>query len=844
MQGLSSPVTLRTSVSPALTVISHANAAFLLALLLVTAAHGTPPVFPPLAAYPSGGSAQYTAVADVNHDGKQDVFASNLNGVISILLGNGDGTFKPAKTVVSLPAGTYPILTADFNRDGNPDLVILESGSARILLYLGKGDGTFQTPKVIPVGNSPIYMAEGDVNNDHSPDLILSATTKTSVGFIVLLGEGNGSFHAPLMITAQYGEAGGPLAVGDLNNDGHLDVVTCLNGSAEVFLGNGNGTFRDQLIPDDGAQGSSEGQLLLADIYGNGKLDLVTVNFGIWGFAGFVTLLEGNGDGSFSRYSVYDTGYFPAWLAAADMNGDGKQDLVVGNSYSNSVTVLLNHGKGVLAALPNNYVIGAADSGSQASTPGRLNIGDFNGDGRPDVAVAEKSGVNILMNIGGGVLHAPESVEIWRNLGQMFAANFNEDGHLDLAVATFGNPAESLGSVAALFGDGKGHFNVINAETPEGPPVSILAGGSFNGNGKTGIAVYQSDGIYIAYNPGNGNFVTEPTPLQIPNEPNYFCAGDFNRDGYSDFAVLDGNEVDIYLNLHNDTYSGPVTYHVGTNPLFILCHDVNKDGKVDLATANNGSNNVSVLLGKGNGTFENAKEYPAGSKPNVVAFGDFNRDGNIDLAVGGQSVSILLGKGDGTFHSPATYNANGRVTYLAQGDFRGNGIEDLLAVETDYVHFALPENIFMLEGKGDGSFAGPVAYGAGADPYWLTVGDFNEDGAPDVMVCDYYSSALTLLLNQRGTRIALKSSAATVKTGKSITVTATLSASVPGSGEPTGTVTFKDGSKTLKTATLVNGKAAITTVSWGKGTHYITASYAGSASFNPHVSTLMAVTVD
>src|ERR1035438_7886668 len=160
----------------------------------------------------------------------------------------------------------------------------------------------------------------------------------------------------------------------------------------------------------------------------------------------------------------------------------------------------------------------------------------------------------------------------------------------------------------------------------------------FNGNGKTGIAVYQyGDGIEITYNPGNGNFTIEPT-LQIPNQPNYLCAGDFNRDGYSDFAVLDGNEVDIYLNLHNDTYSGPVTYKLGSNPVYILCHDVNNDGKIDLATANNGSNDVSVLLGKGDGRFDNAKEYPAGSKPNAVAFGGFNRDGKIDLAVGGNNV--------------------------------------------------------------------------------------------------------------------------------------------------------------------------------------------------------------
>ena len=843
MQSLSRPVTLLTSFFSTFTRV--AVAACLLALLLVSAVHAASPVFPPVATYPSGGPAQYTAVADANHDGKQDVFASNLNGIVSILLGNGNGTFKPAKTVATLRAGSHPILTADFNRDGNPDLVVLEPGNSQVLIYLGKGDGTFQTPKIVAVANSPKYMTVGDVNNDRNPDLILSAATKTSVGFTVLLGTGNGSFHAPVMTTALNGAAGGPLVVGDLNNDGHLDVVsTSTGGFAEAFLGNGNGTFREQTFIYDGGGADSEGQPVLADIYGNGKLDLVVGNYGFMGFPGNVTLFEGNGDGTFSNPTYYNAGFFPVWLAAADMNGDGKQDLVAGNAYSNSLTVLLNKGNGVFAASPNNYLTGFLETDLQTPTPGLLSIGDFNGDGKPDVAVAAKSGVNILMNIGGGVLHAPASVEIGQYTGQMFAANFNGDGHLDLAVETVGNEAASVGSVAALFGDGKGDFNVVTRESPEGPGVSVLAGGSFNGNGKPGIAVYQfGDGVEITYNDGHGNFTTEPT-LEIPNQPNYLCAGDFNRDGYSDFAVLDGDEVDIYLNQHNATYSGPVTYNLGSNPFFILCHDVNKDGRIDLVTANNGSNNVSVLLGNGNSTFENAKEYPAGSKPNVVAFGDFNRDGNIDLAVGGNNVSILLGRGDGTFHAPATYNANGRVTYLAQGDFRSNGIEDILAVNTDFVDSAFTENIFLLEGKGDGSFAAPVAYGAGADPYWVSVGDFNEDGAPDVMVSDYYSSALSLLLNQRGSRIALKSSATIVKAGKSITFTATLSPSVPGSGEPTGAVTFKDGARILKTGTLANGKAAFTTASLGKGTHDITASYAGSASFNPHVSALIAVKVD
>ena len=141
------------------------------------------------------------------------------------------------------------------------------------------------------------------------------------------------------------------------------------------------------------------------------------------------------------------------------------------------------------------------------------------------------------------------------------------------------------------------------------------------------------------------------------------------------------------------------------------------------------------------------------------------------------------------------------------------------------------------QGRGESP---PVAYGAGANPYWLSTGDFNGDGAQDDAVSDSFSSALTLLLNQGGTRIALKSSSALVKIGQPVIFTVTLCASVPGPG----TVAFKDGSKTIGTAPFLNGKAALATTHLSQGTHTIPASYSGDASFNPHNSTPTTVKVN
>ena len=194
-----------------------------------------------------------------------------------------------------------------------------------------------------------------------------------------------------------------------------------------------------------------------------------------------------------------------------------------------------------------------------------------------------------------------------------------------------------------------------------------------------------------------------------------------------------------------------MSYHLGVNPLFIVARDINHDGKIDLISANHDSNDVTVLLGNGDGTFQSAKSYPAGTHPNAVATGDFNGDGKIDLAIGGDQATILLGHGDGTFGSPATFAAHGPVTFLAEIPSRGNGIEDLLTVSTDFSGNDHSGECVSAFGKGDGTFAAPVAYGGGADPYWLAIGDFNDDGAADVVVSTWYGSAFTLLLNHGGT---------------------------------------------------------------------------------------------
>ena len=301
--------------------------------------------------FPVGTSANSVAMGDFNGDGVIDLAVVNeADNTVSVLLGKSDGTFAPQVTYAT-GLGPLAIVTGDFNGDGNLDLAVTNGGcilsrdltlqcdGSTVSILLGNGDGSFRPHFEYATGNHPSSVAAGDFNGDGKLDLAITSTQ--GGGVFVLLGNGNGTFQTPL----QYAAAGSQSAivadsviVADFNGDGKLDLAvggSPVSGSGvSVLLGNGDGTFQAPLNAPGGAP------LAAADFNLDGKLDL---------FAGGDVLL-GNGDGTFVLYATYPSG---SAAAAADLNGDGKPDLVVaqgGNPESNlridSVAVLLGNGDG------------------------------------------------------------------------------------------------------------------------------------------------------------------------------------------------------------------------------------------------------------------------------------------------------------------------------------------------------------------------------------------------------------------------------------------------------------------------------------------------------------------
>jgi hypothetical protein len=318
------------------------------------------------------------------------------------LLGNGDGTFGAA---VNYSAGNGPgnVSLGDFNGDGFADLVVANLGGVSVLL--GNGNGTFQAAANYSAGNAPAYVAVGDLNGDGILDLAVAnfgdnANTPNGGGVTVLLGTGDGSFRAagnyPTGLGAVF------VSVADFSGDGILDLAvansgalyTGIGGNLSVLLGNGDGTFRAAV---NYATGDAATCVAVADFNGDGILDLAVNNQ----YSNDVSVLLGKGDGTFQAAVNYDVGpsVIPVGigmnLAVKDFNGDGIPDLAVVLPGAGGVRVLLGNGDGTFQTSPISYLAGVG--------PLACAIADFNGDGLPDLAVADSDsngGVSILFNDG------------------------------------------------------------------------------------------------------------------------------------------------------------------------------------------------------------------------------------------------------------------------------------------------------------------------------------------------------------------------------------------------------------------------------------------------------------
>lgn len=639
--------------------------------------------------------------------------------------------------IYSLGNSPGKMVSGDFNGDGFNDVAVLNVGDKTVGVLNGNASGMFSemTPMATANCEGASSIATGNLNSDSILDLVITCSGNDK--FVVLIGNGNGTFATPMEIFTPPTQ-GTPVAVVvvDWNNDADQDLVLLSRQGdvAAVWLGDGTGNFTSTI---EIVVGASPNALEVVDINKDSLLDIVVLNSGINPLTdGNVGVIRQTSPNVFSPMTTYPVDATPVDLKMADLDQDGYKDVVVCNNGGNNLTVWINDQNGGLTN-SSSLTVGSAPSG--------LFVGDVDDDGKQDLLIVntDDNSLSVILNQGGGNWDTSVSpMSVIATPINIVGGDFNGDHISDLII--------NSGNQLLQMIPGK-HLAGLGYTAPTGLTPTKLVTGDWDGDGTMGLAVLSTGGngeISILRGNGRGLF-TAGTPISNVLNPKDIISGDWNFDGKADLAVVLGGSsiVRIYLGKGDRTFESPLEYPVGSGPISVVSADLNDDGNNDLIVANQTSNSITILLGVGDGTFGSRSDIPIGNSPMAVAFGDINKDNKIDLVVAQESsasVAVLLGNGGGSFQTPSTVTVGNGPNSLLLQDFNGDGSLDLATLN------GFDGTVSVLLGTGDGSFQAKNDFTCGITPVGLVAGDFDGNGRLDVAVTNSSDQKLTILYNMGG----------------------------------------------------------------------------------------------
>jgi hypothetical protein len=706
--------------------------------------------------YSTGSAPQpySVAVGDFNNDNRSDIVVANSgNDSLGILFGMGNGTFD-MKIIYPIGTDSYPqyVMTCDINKDNQLDIVSVNSKDNSISVIMGYGNGTFAEQLIYSTGDysHPSGAVSSDFNNDTHLDLVIANEGTDSIG--ILYGFNYTTFYN--QVTYSNIDSSGPfdIVASDFNNDKYLDIAATFfdNGKIGILLGYGNGSFTDIMIYSTGNDSHTYG-IAVGDFNNDNQTDIVVTNTG----TNTIDILLGYGNGSFAATMTYLTDLkvknsFPVAVTVGDFNNDGRLDIVVANRKANNVGVLLGYGNG-------SFFIVQTYSTGPYSTPYCVTVGDFDNDDRLDIAVAnfDTDNVGILLGYGNGTFKNVRtfSVDDLSNPLWITVGDFNSDNQLDIATANHND-----NSVGILLGYGNGTFSAVEKYlTGIGSKPRCVKIGDFNNDNISDIAVanYGTKTIVVLFGLGDGSFLLGKLySTGIASNPYALAIGDFNNDSRLDITVANSyaNNIGIFLG-HNisEPFAGMISYttEFGSQPHSVAIGDLNNDGSSDIVVANYCANNVGILLGHNNGDFATMITYLTGngSAPYSVAVADFNNDHHLDIVVTNSetdNITIFLGYGNGAFAVGMTYStgARSRPYTVAIADFNNDNRSDIVIANSG------TNNIFLLYGYGNGTFGNDTSYpfGYGYQPYSVAVSDLNQNNWMDIVIACYDTDHIEVLM--------------------------------------------------------------------------------------------------
>jgi len=479
-----------------------------------------------------------------------------------------------------------------------------------------------------------------------------------------------------------------------------------------------------------------------ADLDRDGDVDLMVANSG----SGDISVLLNCGGGSFQEQQTYRVGERPISISTADFDGDGDVDIAVLNQRGKSISVLLNDGDGTF---PQQQVYDVEDIRSFCT-------GDFDGDGDVDLAAANGAGIVILENIGNGLFSPGATLEVGPHTFFVGCTDLDGDGDIDLLSisTTLGGNVASI-----LYNRGDGLF--YEGPSLSGPFEKAFLMADVDGNGSVDLVMLKrTQGLSVFLNEGEGIFVQRWDFLDSSFSAASAHVADLDGDGAVD--IVTGNykpdrSISIFLNHGDGSFSDPWDYKGGS---YVGGGDLDGDGDIDLVAADENIGLISMWLNTtevgtlpekpGPGPpFWRIAEYAVGDGPRYVRTADLDNDGDLDIVVanhGGENVSVLLNRGDGTFSEQRTYGVGNGPACIYTADFDGDGDIDLAVARGD-------DDVTILMNRGDGSFSIHNTYAFGYGGFYLRYGGANNlwgadlDSDGDIDLAIVYTMAIVILMN-------------------------------------------------------------------------------------------------